>query len=326
MRVLPFNIKQLSWHNYTNLLKKMDFEISSLSDYLKIFNPDFYIINETINVVSSNNWEDSTTKVLDDLSKYGQQITVTNGNEEKQYKICLPGELGFRQGIFIKDKNVFCSFEKLRHELSEEDWNQYLANGVVFPINQSQVIWSKTNPKGLSGWDNKQRKNKNNYLIIAQSYAALYQINSIQNGIEFLYIKNGQNIIGENLSCSIELLPNRYFICNTNQSYWTGTQWSITGAVWENEESAAKPLVMLKRGAFWTGSYVLMHNLYLETNKTSTNEGYKAEYEEFIMDEEYSASNLNIANHSTVMYTITGNIQRSNLTSKLWNNIFVSII
>ena len=93
--IYPFSpYKTSTWHNWFNYLFWLDNSINSLQDYLNYFNPNFFILNETVSYNQSNNWKEKTYKI-EDTSKCWYLFGTTN---EPMY-FCLPGNLKWRQGI-----------------------------------------------------------------------------------------------------------------------------------------------------------------------------------------------------------------------------------
>lgn len=332
MRIIPFNIKNKAWHNYSNYLSWADSEISSLEGYLHYFNPNYVVLNKDLVRIDSATWERLTKS---NLEKYLQllelcypqsdsaAIKVKKGETTEHYYICYPNYLHFRQGIYITKPNTYMSFEALsKTEYDDLEWNDLIENKKIIHVPEGQILWSKRYAHGLQNWQNEQLKQKSAYLCISQPYAALYQINSISNGMEFLYIQSGQKVLGTNLTFTFELAPTRYFITKENLKHWTGSSWSVIAANWSSTTSDMDMLVQNKNNNVWTNSYPLMHNLYFIQDKTDGS----CICEDFIMDEETKVENVNIANHATVMYTIKGNIQEEDFDNSIWEQVNVSII
>lgn len=326
MKIIPFNINKKSWHNYNNYLKLADCNINSLIDYLDYFNPAFIILNESLNTINTATWKKPKLEDEVDYSNILEvvypstpiKVTQTDGDEMLCY-LCFPGHLKFRQGVYITKENTFITVSEtpFNEKYDEETWNALINDKIILPTIEGQVVWSMRNPYGLQNWQHPDLKTPSAFLTIAQPYAGLYQVTSAPNGIEFLYTQNGQKVLGTNLLFTIELLPTRYFSTKSQSMRWSGTSWSIQGANWASTTSKAIKIVQNYTNNIWTGSYPLMHNIYLVKNNT---------YEDFIMDEEFETQNINIASHSTVMYNIKGYITEDDFSNNLWLYTYISII
>ena len=131
----------------------------------------------------------------------------------------------------------------------------------------------------------------------------------------FQYIKNGQNVLGENITFTLEFAPGRYFHTNVvESSKWSdGTLYTTQGANWLNSSAAMSKIIENFDRQVWTNSYPLMHECLIYDTSYSD---YPTE--EFIFDQEFSTENVNIANHATVLYNINAKNISSNETAN-WN-------
>lgn len=335
--IYPFSpYKTATWYNWSNYLFWLDNSINSLQDYLNYFNPNFFILNETLSYNPSNTWKEETYKI-GDTSKCWYLFKEPNKTDIMYF--CLPGKLKWRQGILnpnVKayaclDTSCFTKTIDIKNDavkLEESTEGKYfytlnttlkdaIAAEKLYEIPQSTVMFAKKwVHQDLLQINTEETKDINHYQFMALPVAALYLPNSISNGLRFQYIKNGQSVLGENISFTIEFAPGRYFhTSDKDSSKWlNGTLYTTQGASWENSLAAMDKIIENKNGQVWTNSYPLMHECLIYDQNYS-------EYptEEFIFDQEFSTENINIANHATVLYNINAkNIDSSETTN--WNN------
>lgn len=333
--IYPFSPYKIStWRNWSNYLFWLDNSINSLEDYLNYFNPNFFILNETVSYNPSNTWKEEMYNIRD-TSKCWYLFGKTN---EPMY-FCLPGNLKWRQGIVnpnvkayacldtscftetpIKDYTVTLeepTKDKHFYTFNNTTLDAAIAAGKLYEIPQSTVMFAKKwIHQGLFQVNNEETKDINHYQFMALPIAALYLPNSIANGLRFQYIKNGQSVLGENIGFTLEFAPGRYFHTNVeNSSKWlsNATLYTTQGANWSNSSAAMSKIIENFDGQVWTNSYPLMHECLIYDKKYS-------EYptEEFIFDQEFSTENVNIANHATVLYNINAKNINSNETAN-WN-------
>ena len=337
--IYPFSpYKTPTWRNWSNYLFWLDNSINSLEDYLNYFNPNFFILNETVSYNPSNTWKEETYQI-GDTSKCWYLFKEQNKTDIMYF--CLPGKLKWRQGIlnpnvkayacldtscFIPNSDSEVNIEnpitleeptegKVVYELNTT-LEEAIAAGKLYEIPQSTVMFAKKwVHQGLSQVNNEETKNINHYQFMALPIAALYLPNSIANGLRFQYIKNGQSVLGENIGFTLEFAPGRYFHTNVeNSSKWSnGTLYTTQGANWENSSAAMSKIIENCDGQVWTNSYPLMHECLIYDTSYSD---YPTE--EFIFDQEFSTENVNIANHATVLYNINAKNINSNETAN-WN-------
>ena len=333
--IYPFSpYKTSTWCNWSNYLFWLDNSINSLQDYLDYFNPNFFILNETVSYNPSNTWKEETYNI-GRTSKCWYLFGTTN---EPMY-FCLPGNLKWRQGIVNPNVKAYACLDTscftktpIKDDavtLEESVEGKYfytfnntttldnaVAAGKLYEIPQSTVMFAKKwVHQGLLQVNNEETKDINHYQFMALPIAALYLPNSIANGLRFQYIKNGQSVLGENIGFTLEFAPSRYFYTDDkNSSKWSnGTLYTTQGANWENSSSAMSKIIENCDGQVWTNSYPLMHECLIYDTSYSD---YPTE--EFIFDQEFSTENINIANHATVLYNINAKNINSNETAN-WN-------
>ena len=330
--IYPFSpYKTPTWRNWSNYLFWLDNSINSLEDYLNYFNPNFFILNETVSYNPSNTWKEETYQI-GDTSKCWYLFGTTN----KPMYFCLPGNLKWRQGIVNPNvkayacldtscftetpiKNYAVTLEeptegKHFYTLNGTTLENAIATGKLYEIPQSTVMFAKKwVHQGLSQVNNEETKDINHYQFMALPIAALYLPNSIANGLRFQYIKNGQSVLGENIAFTLEFAPGRYFHTNVESSKWSnGTLYTTQGANWSNSSASMSKIIENCDGKVWTNSYPLMHECLIH----ETDNSYPTE--EFVFDQEFSTENINIANHATVFYNINAKNINSNETAN-WN-------
>ena len=332
--IYPFSpYKTSTWYNWSNYLFWLDNSINSLEDYLNYFNPNFYILNEGVSYNSSNTWKENIYDI-GNTSKCWYLFGTTN---EPMY-FCLPGNLKWRQGIVNPNVKAYACLDtscftetpikdyavtleepidgKHFYTLNNTTLKNAIAAEKLYEMPQSTVMFAKKwVHQGLLQANNEETKDINHYQFMALPIAALYLPNSIANGLRFQYIKNGQSVLGENITFTLEFAPGRYFHTNVESSKWSnGTLYTTQGANWVNTSATMSKIIENFDGQVWTNSYPLMHEcLIYDTNYSD----YPTE--EFVFDQEFSTKNINIANHATVLYNINAKNINSNETAN-WNN------
>ena len=338
--IYPFSpYKTATWRNWSNYLFWLNNSINSLEDYLNYFNPNFFILNEAVSYNPSNTWKEETYNI-GGTSKCWYLFGTT---DEPMY-FCLPGNLKWRQGIVNPNVKAYACLDtscftetpikddSVTLEESIEGKHFYtfnntttlddaiaaaIADGKLYEIPRSTVMFAKKwVHQGLLQPNNIETKDINHYQFMALPIAALYLPNSVANGLRFQYIKNGQSVLGENITFTLEFAPGRYFHTDVeNSSKWLSNAVSYTtqGANWVNTSATMNKIIENIDGQVWTNSYPLMHEcLIYDTNYSD----YPTE--EFIFDQEFSTKNINIANHATVLYNINAKNISSDETAN-WN-------
>ena len=334
--IYPFSpYKTSTWYNWSNYLFWLDNSINSLEDYLNYFNPNFFILNETVSYNPSNTWKENTYD-----TKNTSKCWYLFGTANEPMYFCLPGNLKWRQGIVNPNVKAYACLDTscftevpikdyaVTLEESTEGKHFYTLNnttldnaitvGKLYEIPRSTVMFAKKwVHQGLLQPNNIETKDINHYQFMALPIAALYLPNSIANGLRFQYIKNGQSVLGENITFTLEFAPGRYFHTDVeNSSRWlnNATLYTTQGANWSNSSAEMNKIIENFDGQVWTNSYPLMHEcLIYDQNPLH----YPTE--EFIFDQEFSTENINIANHATVLYNINAKNISSSETAN-WNN------
>lgn len=347
--IYPFSpYKTSTWYNWSNYLFWLDNSINSLEDYLNYFNPNFFILNETMSYNPSNTWKEETYNV-ENTSKcwylFKEKQIKEDGKEETPAEImyfCLPGKLKWRQGILNPNVKAYACLDtscftsnsdsevKIENPIAIEEpindqvvyelnttLDQAIEDGKLYEMPQSTIMFAKKwVHQGLLQVNNEETKDINHYQFMALPIAALYLPNSIANGLRFQYIKNGQSVLGENITFTLEFVPGRYFHTNVEKSSkWlsNATSYTTQGANWINSLASMDKIIENANGQVWTNSYPLMHEcLIYDTNYSA----YPTE--EFIFDQDFSTENINIANHVTVLYNIDAKNINSSETAN-WN-------
>lgn len=324
MRIFPINQKFNKFYNYSNYLNWSSYEIISLKDYLKTFNPDFSILNQDLHATSSSTWTSVTLSAPSDTETVFKKFQPT-GFEEPYY-ISFGGDLEYRQGVFAPQTNhYFCLNYKLKSQienniLTEIGFNTAVSKGEIIPLQPNQVVILNKQPKGASTTTSPEKEELSSYLIMSQPSAGLYKIQNIMNGVQYGFVENGQVALGGNISFVIELTPTRYFISDEKTySYWreNATEWTVQGGYWSNSTADVSTIVQNKTGTIWTNSYPLSHKSYLRQNNT---------FEEFMFDNYFESLEISIASHNTSMYKVSTDLSKEDIESILWENIYVSII
>lgn len=298
--ISPTQGKWRSWSHYTNVLAT---EIKSLQDYLNYFNPDYWIINDTLKAEVDGeivNIEPDEDKTLYNLIKRKYQF-----NNEEGY-IIFPGYLSYRQGFYNdENSNVYISYK------NPSNYNTIIENDIEIIVLESKddlvpftpsttIISNKWTHSGVEDYTNPERWNADSYHFIARSEPAFYVIEGAEKALCAKLYQDGLSTVGSNIFFCLDTFPTRYFLQNPEEATWgdTGTEgvrWSREAAYWNNEGSAPILKIADKQGKVWLNSYPLMHKLQIVDNNV---------HESFITDDVWSVEKTNIANHTTTRYTI----------------------
>ena len=318
MRIFPINNKQHTWRNYSNYLNWLSRDVVSLRDYLNTFNPDFHILNQDLNACTSKNWSDHTITSSKETNEVFYEVQL----EDDSAYVCFPGVLNYREGIFAPQINHYaCLDYSYKNNLDNllDNWNNCLADGVLVPLEPNQVIILTKKIQGLDVNTAELKEKLSSYLILSQPSAGLYKIQNIMNGVSFNFVENGQAALGGNISFVIELTPTRYFISDVNKNGFWGQyaqEWNIQGGYWANTNADLSLIVQNKLGSVWTNSYPLAHKTYLKTDDR---------FDEFVFDHTFSTSEISISSHNTSLYKLTALLEKKELESEIWKQIYVSI-
>lgn len=351
-KILPLVISSGKWFNYSHYLNWTYEKIQSLEDYLKYFNPNYTILNESMSVIYTNTLTKKDEEAVIENPHWDCVITKEN-NTSKTVACYFPSTLYFRQGyVNTEPESYICYFAppnaldptlaKTTLTFTEEEWNQKINNNEVVYFPPSRVVFSnKWRHKGVQYSANTEGFNPNNYIIIAKPGAAVYSIQGGTNKISFKYEKNALETVGTIIPFVFELLPTRFLISNDiyqHDTWGSGAQsWILDAAEWSSASDIHPNLKIANKGnQLWTGSYPLMHELKLthqpkSTKTESTNteltetENINIEvYEDFITDEVFYSTKVNISNHSTARYGIvTTNSPQE--VGELWMNVHVIV-
>lgn len=293
MKIFPFNISKNTWHNYSNYLRWVYSDIVSLKQYLQYFNPDYYILNESILATQSNTW---------DIVNFGGDRDNPFFDYNKG-KVCFPSTLKFREGILITEPNtyIYLGNQELVNDDTQIDaeaqieWSSAIEKGLLTPVPMGQVVLSIRNPHGNFNEQHPDLLNPSSYLITSKPTSGLYLPQSATNSMIYTFSPNGQAILGTNIIFSLEFTPARYFSVDEKRSF-ISKQWSTQGASWELEDAEPTIKTQSVSGAIWNDSYPLMHNLFTQNENNIR--------EDFITDDSFEVKDLNIANHYTSLYNI----------------------
>lgn len=291
--ISPTQGKWRSWSHYTNVLAT---EIKSLQDYLNYFNPDYWIINDTLKAEVNGeivNIEPDEDKTLYNLIKRKYQF-----NNEEGY-IIFPGYLSYRQGFYNdENSNVYISYDK---PATKEGIINLTSKDDLVPFTPSTTIISnKWTHSGVEDYTNPERWNADSYYFIARSEPAFYVIEGAEKALHAKLYEDGLSTIGSNIFFCLDTFPTRYFLQDPGDATWgdsgkEGVRWSREAAYWNNEGSAPILKIADKQRKVWLNSYPLMHKLQIVDGDV---------HESFITDDVWSVEKTNIANHTTTRYTI----------------------
>lgn len=310
-RIFPFNWKTGKWHNYSSFLNWLDKDITSIQQYINVFNPNYKILNESYSVLNSNTLQETTIKPNNE--NYWDGVEV-DGEIKKCY---FPENLKFREGYFNEhDESYLCFLTDSEKVVIKEMWNNFIEEGKIIKFPLSYIIFSLQSPNGV--FPNKQNFNINNYLLFSKPNSSWYLPSGGENSIQFKFIENAMFTTGSNINFNLELQPTRFFITQDKAKKWIsgGNMWSLTAGVWASNTGKVTINISNLEGNMWTNSFPLMHKIMIKQG---------TQYESFIT-EDYSTTKLaNVANHQTTRYNINiDNIE--NEETKDWEDLLQILI
>ncbi len=290
MKIYPINQKSKTFINYTNYLNWLDYSIQSIQNYIDYFNPDFKVHGQSLNYVNVLSKEESS----DSLASIAFEV-VTEGS--KTFKYCEPGNLKFREGIFITEGNVHAK----------------LADGTYKPLNVSSFIFPKANARGINNTEHPDKKTLNDFIQIAAPQAAMYQVQYINKKLIFTYVKDGHRLFRGGLLFSIETKPGRYYLKNLDHAKWGRKQWIEHSAFKESNQNEVTLNIVNQDGQVWTDAYPIMHEFYIKEENS---------YEEFFMDNNFKSELLKAGDLGAMSYTINGEDLNDDFNEYIYISIF----
>ena len=226
MKIFPMNLKKEGnkWYNYSNYLNWLDSDIQSIKDYLKMFNPDFSIINEQLHAIQSSNW---------------QPVDINgSGNNYIEGDTFLAYKLKFREGYYASNDI------KVKYTTDDTESRTLIGGQVIFATRKKPTL--------------------NSYLIMSQPLAGIYFPQNMQNGLKYTLIENGQSVVNnivfslEFFPCRYLLLD------NNDKKWGPNTGWTAQGAYWQTQNSDPSLKIVNGNGNIWNDSFPLMHETYLK--------------------------------------------------------------
>lgn len=358
-KLFPMHAKPTTWHNYSSYLNKIYERIDNWEEYIKFFDPEYHIINETLyaNNILNNLKNDIDDEIPHDkniipywIYKVKQKDKDINGNTVYVRNYCFfPSELKFREGYLNTFyKAYLCYFappnannlDITSHEveISEDQWNSLVSQGKILDFPPSRLIFSKIWAHSGSHFSgNQELQDPSKYLMISKPSACWYLPTFIDGGVSYNYIKNALEDGGSIVSFSFEFAPSRYFIAErtkenstepAHEAKWGAeyTSWAKNAGSWDSVDSInAKLLIQTIDRNLWSGSYPIMHRLELRTNQEWSGEELTSfDCEEVITDDVFRSRFVNSNNHSTAQYGVNLAASPKEI-SKLWESIFVNI-
>lgn len=334
-KIFPLSHNAKTWFNYSSYLNWTYEKIQSLEDYLKYFNPDYIILNESMSIININNLEKKDTEVKVSTPEWTYRII--DGTNSREVSCYFPSELYYREGYVNEGADSYLCFfappngynedqKKEVIEITQEDWDDLVDDRKIIQFPMSRVVFSnKWRHRGVQSSLNDEAFNPDNYTIIAKTGAALYTIQSGVNKLSFKYEKNALETVGTIIPFVFEILPTRFFIKSLTDATWgSGAQsWVLDAADWDSISDLDPDLKITNKNAqLWTGAYPLMSQLVLLQNTDKENQIYN--YDEFITDETSYITKVNIKNHTTARYVIiTTNTSKE--VGSLWTKVHVIV-
>ena len=206
-----------------------------------------------------------------------------NGNEF-YYNL---NTLNFREYIQINKENAYIEFTK----------GETIENKSV-PIAYT-VRCMKNDPESI-----------NDFQLLSGSAISLYYIDQDPSGLLFSYLTPEDGVLGTSFSFNIAGFASRYiYKGGLNHFNPQSIQWSSVASAYNSTSASADLLIADKQNLVWDGTYPLMHKLEAHDGN---------QYEDFIADDTFKVDKTNIANHTTMRYTINVKNVNNNNVNLSW--------
>ena len=189
--------------------------------------------------------------------------------------------LNFREYIQINKENAYIEFNK-----------EVKSVPVAYTVR-----CMKNDPESLS-----------DFQLLSGSAISLYYIDQDPSGLLFSYLTPEDGVLGTSFSFNIAGFASRYiYKGGLNHFNPQSVQWSSVASAYNSTSASADLLIADKQNLVWDGTYPLMHKLEAHDAKNNI-------YEDFIADDTFKADKTNIANHTTMRYTINvKNVNNNNV-------------
>lgn len=323
-RIFPFNPKLNTWRNYSNYLNWVSNDIQSVVDYASYWHPTYSIINnpiEEVGVVGSNIGVSHTDTPEDATSNIDfpiEDIAIS----DKTYHIIWPTKLARKEGIYASDNNFYLYLD-INNTINSGSIGNINSNQHFMHVPMSYIVFPKIWTHQGNQQNSKDLENPNNYFLMAQAFAPIYELTSLQKTLKAKCYDEGPGVLGSILNFSLEVSPSRYFILDKNIKSWeSGMDWSVLN--WSGDT-----VIHSSKNTTWNNSYPLMPEIECyreETTDYTQNNNLNNYYEDFFMDYSTSIGARNLDNHAVLSYTIIrqdkDNLNPSNLTDWIYVNVF----
>ena len=140
----------------------------------------------------------------------------------------------------------------------------------------------------------------NDFQLLSGSAISLYYIDQDPSGLLFSYLTPEDGVLGTSFSFNIAGFASRYIYKGAlNHFNPQSVQWSSIASAYNSTSGSAELLIADKQNLVWDGIYPLMHKLeaHYKDNQDDV-------YEDFIADDTFKVDKTNVANHTTMRYTI----------------------
>lgn len=163
----------------------------------------------------------------------------------------------------------------------------------------------------------------NDFQLLSGSAISLYYIDQDPAGLLFSYLTPEDGVLGTSFSFNIAGFASRYiYKGGLNHFNPQSVQWSSIASAYNSTSASADLLIADKQNLVWDGLYPLMHKLEVHYKDNQDDV-----YEDFIADDTFKVDKTNIANHTTMRYTINvKNINNDNINKVDLSWVAINII
>ena len=223
--LIPQNGKWF-WNNWTNYLRWTDSRINSLINYIKYFNPNYFIYGQTLEDWNGNEINGS------DSVKQNSFFKITC--DDNVYNVYFVGSLSYHEGLLNRYSTSYIYFGTIE-QFIEDIKNSYnvdpnYANSTITiqttfsnienffsPFVESGVIFSLYVPQHPSTIYDEERKDPNNYSIIVKNAMSAYLIFNSYNTLSATYYRSMESL-GHTTSFDLNFNLYRYAIAPDKDS------------------------------------------------------------------------------------------------------------
>ena len=338
------------WNNWTNYLRWTDSRINSLINYIKYFNPNYFIYGQTLEDWNGNEINGS------DSVKQNSFFELTCDNNV--YNVYFVGSLSYHEGLLNRYSTSYIYFGTIE-QFIEDIKNSYTLDinydenkitiQTVFsnienffsPFVESGVIFSLYVPQHPSTIYDEERKDPNNYSIIVKNAMSAYLILNSYNTLSATYYRSMESL-GHTTSFDLNFNLYRYAIAPDSDSViFRVADGSTSGNFQSSAEissyDSSGPIIYAplkvtsttpptEKKMLWKTSIILMTELYAQTPHT---DGDSFDYEPLFLDYNTTTNYRKLQDQdlavSTLIFNFNNVPSRDFLDGGAWS-VHVSLI